>query len=100
MVPFPFTDLSGDKLRPALVLAPIENDIIVVFMTSRLTNKQDTTEVLIRADSQNHLKADSSIKCSKIATLDRKIVIGKLGTIENSQIKEVDAALKKILRLH
>lgn len=100
LVPFPFTDLSGDKLRPALVLSSTGDDVIVVFMTSRMTKKQDATEVLIRADSQNHLKADSLIKCSKIATLDSKIIIGKLGTIKNFQIKEVDAVFKKILNIH
>ena len=99
LVPFPFTDLSGDKLRPALVLASVGNDVIVVFMTSRSAKKQNTTEVLTRADSQNRLKADSTIKCSKIATLDSKIIIGKLGKIKNSQIKEVDAVLKNILHL-
>src|SRR3989338_2346991 len=91
LVPFPFTDLSGDKLRPALVLASVENDVVVVFMTSQRGGKNSMFEVLIQADSQNHLKIDSFVKCSKIATLDRKIIIGKLGTIKNSQIKEVDA---------
>lgn len=27
LVPFPFTDLTGSKLRPVLILAETENDI-------------------------------------------------------------------------
>ena len=99
LVPFPFTDLSGDKLRPAIVLASIENDVVVVFMTSRPAKKQDAMEILIRADSQNNLKTDSSVKCSKIATLDHKMIIGKLGSIKNVHLKEIDTIIKKIFQL-
>jgi mRNA interferase MazF len=35
LIPFPFTNLSGRKLRPALVLAVSPADIIVAFITSQ-----------------------------------------------------------------
>jgi len=36
LIKFPFTDLSGSKLRPALVLVESGNDVIVAFITSVL----------------------------------------------------------------
>jgi mRNA interferase MazF len=36
LVPFPFTDLTGSKLRPAAVLIDGENDITVAFMTTQI----------------------------------------------------------------
>jgi mRNA interferase MazF len=36
LIPFPFTDLSGNKLRPALILAENNLDVTVRFMTSQL----------------------------------------------------------------
>jgi len=34
LVPFPFTDLSGSKNRPALVIADSELDVTVAFIST------------------------------------------------------------------
>ena len=36
LVHFPFTDLSGTKLRPAIVIHESEQDVIVAFVSSRI----------------------------------------------------------------
>jgi excisionase family DNA binding protein len=50
LVPFSFTDLSGSKLRPALVLVEGEVDSVVAFISSRIPAQPATTEVLIPQD--------------------------------------------------
>jgi mRNA interferase MazF len=40
LVPFPFTDLTATKLRPALVIYEGEKDIVVAFISSNL-ERQD-----------------------------------------------------------
>jgi mRNA interferase MazF len=36
LIPFPFTDLTGSKLRPALILAQTSIDLTVAFITTQL----------------------------------------------------------------
>ena len=42
LIPFPFTDLSGNKNRPALVLVNSELDITVAFISTQLKWKEET----------------------------------------------------------
>jgi mRNA interferase MazF len=36
LIPFPYTDLSGSKLRPALIIAETQLDVTVAFITTQL----------------------------------------------------------------
>jgi len=101
LVPFPFTDLSGQKVRPALVLfASVRGeDCIVVFISSRPAKKKGQYDVPIRMSSENGLKVDSVVRIDKIATLQKSIVIGELGSAEKSVQKQVDGALKRLFGL-
>ena len=43
LVPFPFTDLTAAKLRPALVIYGGEKDIIVAFISSKIAPELSET---------------------------------------------------------
>lgn len=98
LVPFPFTDLTGNKLRPALLLVETENDITVAFMTTQIQWKEET-DILLSPSSENGLKKESLIRLSKLATLDQDLILGRLGKIDNTTLKVVNKNLKKILKL-
>ncbi len=100
LIPFPFTDLSGQKVRPALIISTSrkDHDIVVIFITSVLTSEIKST-VSIMPSTQNGIKVKSEIVCGKIATLDKNIVLGKLGTIESTLQSKVDISLKQVLGL-
>ena len=83
LVPFPFTDLSSAKVRPALVLSlkrAKELDMIVCFISSQLVNA-NAHSVRIEPKAGNGLKVVSLVRFDKIATLDRRIVLGVLGHV-------------------
>src|ERR1035437_9838614 len=98
LIVFPFTDLSGNKLRPALILAETPADLTVLFITTQLKWKEET-DVLLYPDNNNGIKKQSLLRISKIATLDKILVKGRLGFISTIIQNDVDAKLKTYLRL-
>lgn len=83
LVPFPFTDLSSAKVRPALVLSPKREkslDMIVCFISSQV-NQGNAHTVRIEPRATNGLKIPSLVRFDKLATLDRRIALGVLGKV-------------------
>jgi mRNA interferase MazF len=98
LITFPFTDLSGSKLRPAVILAETSLDFTVCFITTQV-QWQESTDVLLAPTLQNGLKKMSLIRTNKIATLDKALAKGLLGKLNPSEMSELDTQLKLILRL-
>ncbi len=102
LVRFPFTDLSGTKLRPALVVHEDEHDVIVVFISSKLPPVTDTTDLLLREDNPafaaTGLKTASVIKFDKVATLSKSLVMGEIGEILPVLAAECNRIMEKIFR--
>ncbi|RJQ31011.1 type II toxin-antitoxin system PemK/MazF family toxin [Candidatus Parcubacteria bacterium] len=98
LIPFPFTDLSGQKVRPALVLHNEKKgeDCVVIFLSSIKQKKIMDFDVPVKPSSQNGLKIFSTIKVNKIATLQKKIVIGELGSLEDQHMEKVNNKLKQL----
>ena len=98
LIPFPFTDLSGKKLRPALVLYESNSDVTLCFVTTQL-QWQEPTDLIVQPDSENGIKKISLIRLSKIATVDRKLAIGKIGRLNSSLIAELNQKLMVLLQI-
>lgn len=105
LVPFPFTDLTAQKVRPALVVsrgARRSRDVIVAFISSVPAPARREHVAVHDTDpgfSRTGLKGDSIIRCEKLATLDRRIVIGILGRLPDTSLCHVDDALRFTLGL-
>jgi mRNA interferase MazF len=77
---FPFTDLSGDKRRPALVVSRDNDrrpDLVVCFITSIPRTGPDMAP--LAATAGTGLKVPSVVRFDKLATLDRSVIAGRLG---------------------
>ena len=98
LIPFPFTDLSGSKNRPALLLVSGEMDMMLAFISTQLKWKEET-DILLKPTKENGLKTDSIIRLAKLATIDKELAVGKLGRIDSKTIKLVNNNLIKILKL-
>ena len=103
LVTFPFTDLSGSKRRPAVVLGTEshQGDIILGFISSVVPDVAHSYEVLlIPTDSdfsQTGLKVPSVIRLNKLATIDRKLITRRIGHLSHQRYHEIDNALTKAL---
>lgn len=77
---FPFTDLSGDKRRPALVVSrdnDRRSDLVVCFITSVPRSGPDMAP--LAATAETGLKVPSLVRFDKLATLDCQVIAGKIG---------------------
>ena len=102
LIPFPFTDLTSTKLRPALVLYESEKDVVVAFISSR-TAKAKSTDVVIGKQSvefkQTGLKVESIIKLDKIATISKELILGEIGEVGPKVKSEINDKISKTLKL-
>ncbi len=98
LITFPFTDLSGSKLRPTVVLSDSELDVTVCFITTHLPS-QNPADVQLSPTSFNGLRKQSLIRTSKIATLDKKLAKGLLGRLTLTELNELNNKLKILLQL-
>lgn len=87
VLPFPFTDLSLSKKRPAVILSdPQGDDFIMLQITSK--NVKDSYAIpLLQSDfASGSLKQDSNIRPNKIFTLDRNLILYKAGHLTNDKL--------------
>jgi mRNA interferase MazF len=96
LIPFPFTNLSVTKIRPALVLISTDIDVTVTFITTQMEWADDAS-VKITPTKSNALKKDSIIRLNKIATIDKSLLLGKIGQLSKDEIVLINAKLKKVL---
>ena len=99
LVPFPFTDLSGSKLRPALVLVEEGDDVIAAFI-STILKERFKSDYFVKMNEKNCLRKNSLIKLNKLATLSRDLIKGKIGELSADDLKETDKKLMDLFKLN
>lgn len=79
VIPFPFSDLSGFKRRPALVLADLQgDDIILCQITSQLASDKYAIAIKDSDFKLGNLNSPSNIRPNRIFTADKKSSLKKL----------------------
>jgi mRNA interferase MazF len=95
-VPFPFSDLSSRKLRPAVVLATADyGDVILCQMTSKIGISKKTVLVEDSDFDEGNLPLSSYARTDKLFTAEDTIIVKRRGRLNaqkfNSIIKLVKA---------
>lgn len=97
LIPFPFTDLTSAKLRPALVLFEGERDVIVAFISSRVSRKPSSTDLVVNETHPEFkltgLKISSVIRLDKVATVTKDLILGEIGEIGSNLKREINTKL-------
>jgi len=97
IIPFPFTDLSGNKKRPAFVITDLGgDDIIVCQITSK--SKSDPHAIHLNTDDyiSGSLPVESFIRPNKIFTADKNIILSVAGHLNENKIRDT---LNKIITI-
>lgn len=98
LISFPFTDFSGTKVRPAVILMETELDVTVAFITSQF-KWREPFDLILSPSAYNGLKSESLVRISKIGSIDKKLILGQIGKLSNQEILQLDQLLKLALHL-
>ncbi len=97
VLPFPFTDLTLAKRRPALVLAELKgNDVILCLITSQRVKDEDAIPIDENDFEQGSLKKKSHIRPNRIFTADSNIILYSIGRLKK---KRTDDVIEKIIEI-
>ena len=103
---FPFTDLSASKRRPALIISKVSTekpDVIVSFISSVIPENMSETDFVLDTNHKDFqgtgLRKKSVFKMDKLATLDKSIFTGELGSLPPDTLCELETRLKIALEL-
>jgi mRNA interferase MazF len=108
LVRYPFTDLSGSKVRPALALTPDDllsqmDDALFLFISSTIPLNLLPTDFILKKDhpdfAQTGLHFDSTFRTHKLALLEKSLVSRHLGRVADSLMQEIEAKLRRALGL-
>ena len=106
LTPFPFTNLSGQKVRPALVVSRTDrmgSDVVLAFITSHADGTVLPTDLELLASHPNFrftgLKRNSLVKLDKLITVEANIILGELGELTPDLLLDADEKLRFALAL-
>lgn len=102
LVPFPFSDLSGSKSRPAIVLSSEayndgSKDVIVCGVTSKLTNAAHSVVFRPQDMSQGRLRVISRAKADKILSLEKTLIRKRVGRLKQSIVGQIRKEVLSVL---
>jgi mRNA interferase MazF len=98
---FPYTDFSGEKLRPALVLYEGYLDVTVAYISGQIPAKPLPSDLLILPGTSPYtnagLKEPSVLSIDKIMILDKKKSEGIIGVADDDLKREVNLKITQCL---
>jgi mRNA-degrading endonuclease toxin of MazEF toxin-antitoxin module len=102
---FPFTDLTGSSLSPALVVSPgqIGEDIVLVAISSVVRGSYIPTDYIVNTSHPEFpltgLRVTSVLRLHKLVTVERAVIVRRLGRIGPQLQAEVNRLLPTVLGL-
>lgn len=99
VVPFPFSDLTKSKRRPAIVITALNgDDLILCQITSQTIKDKYAIEVNDNDFERGGLKQPSNIRPNRIFTADTHIVLYKVSNLKSVKVAKVIESIVEIIR--
>ena len=99
LVPFPFSDLSQAKLRPAVVLADAERgDWILCQVTSNPYGDPHAVALLDTSLATGSLHVVSYARPGKLFTANRHLMVAEVGRLQADTFRQIVEAVVAILQ--
>jgi mRNA interferase MazF len=104
LVPFPFTDLSTVKQRPAVVVSAdwfnrSHSDCVLVAITSQIPATIARDELLLAANDLHSagLPKASLVRCGKVVTIQQTLIRKRLGVLPPATVRTVLNGVRSVL---
>jgi len=102
LLPFPFSDLEGQKVRPALVVSndtfnKTSADCLMVPLTSVIIDEPYSIIITPKDVISGKLVKTSRIKTDKIFSVEKNLAIMKIGTANDEIFKKVRMEISKMM---
>jgi len=98
VVPFPFSDLTSSKRRPALVLAKSgARDFVLSQITSRGVGDQHAVEIDATDFDAGGLSVASNVRPNRLFTAEASIIAYKAGNLKREKTDAAVAAIGRLL---
>ena len=106
LVPFPFDDLSGMKVRPAVCLTDAigtHRHVILAFITSQVLPDTLDSGVLLDSNqpdfAETGLRVSSTLRLHRMMTATTRLIQRRLGELSPAKQAEVDSKLRTLFGL-
>jgi len=101
LLPYPFTDQEGSKVRPAIIISNDNfnkkcQDCVMVPLTTVI--KDEPYSIIIRQDnlSSGKLLKPSRIRIDKIFTINKNLIIMQIGKITEKTFSNIKSEVSKV----
>lgn len=103
IVPFPFSDQSGRKVRPVIVISNnffnnYSEDVIVIGVTSNVKKERYALPLINNDLEEGRLFTSCMIKVENILRLEKGLIIKKIGKISEQKLQKVFSILDAIIK--
>jgi mRNA interferase MazF len=107
IVDYPYSDGTGTKVRPALVVQSSEQNqilagTIIALITSQVRRGFEThviVDISTVEGKRSGLRLQSAVQCENLYTIDQRFVLKTIGQLDQSTMEKVNECLKKALGL-
>ena len=99
VIPFPFSDLTQAKRRPALIIAELEgDDLILCQITSQRIKDKYAVEISDKDFETGGLRQPSNVRPNRIFTADSHIVLYRIGNLKKTKLNEIIEKVVEIIQ--
>ena len=99
LIPFPFSDLSQSKLRPAIVLADAgKSDWVLCQVTSKSYADSKAIKLSKTDFASGSLKVVSYARPGKLFTASSDLMVARVGDLKKASFQKIIDAVTELLR--
>ena len=97
VLPFPQTDLQAGKRRPALVVADLTGDDLILCQITTQSRRDSYSVPLISTDFESgRLNIDSFVRPNRLFTVDHAVIVYTAAKVKSPKLEEVRSKIRQL----